>query len=64
MPDGAYSIEVSASGTGGVPVTVVTGITGIVTGMILTGDEPELAVGGVTVKLSDILSVSDRTTSR
>jgi len=63
MPDGAYTIEVSATGTGGAPVNVATGITGIVTGVVLTGDEPELAVDGVTVKLSDILSVSDRMTS-
>ncbi len=63
MPDGAYTVEMSASAAGGTPVTVVTGITGIVTGVVLTGDEPELAVDGVTVKLSDILSVSDRTTS-
>lgn len=58
LPDGAYAIEVSAKGRSGAKVDVATGITGIVTGVILTGDEPELAVNGVTVRLSAVLSVS------
>lgn len=59
LPDGPYSIEVSAFDGNGAPVNVATGITGVVSGVVLTGDEPELAINGVTVKLSDILSVSD-----
>jgi flagellar basal-body rod modification protein FlgD len=63
LPDGAYSLEVSATGANGGAVTVAVGITGVVSGVLFTGDEPELAVGGVTVRLRDVLSVSNSTGS-
>lgn len=58
LPDGAYSISVAARDDKKAAIPVATGIDGVVTGVTLAGDEPLLAINGVTVRLSDILSIS------
>ncbi len=57
MPDGNYSITISAKDSNGNNVSVQTQITGMVTGVDLSGSEPVLIVGGSEVKLSSIQSV-------
>ncbi len=58
LPEGLYTIEVTALDSDGVAVPVATSITGIVTSVTLAGDQPVLTFGGVSSLLSDILSVS------
>jgi flagellar basal-body rod modification protein FlgD len=58
MPDGAYKIAISAADASQAAVAASIGISGTVTGVTLIGQQPMLAVGGVTVPLSNVLSVS------
>jgi len=59
LPDGAYTLDVTAIDANGAPITVATGIKGNVTSVTLVGDQPLLTMGDVSVPLSDVLSVSE-----
>lgn len=57
LPDGVYSLSVSAVSTDKKPVTAKVFTTGIVTNVEISGDEPALFIGGVKVPLKDVMSV-------
>lgn len=59
LPDGAYTLDVTAIDAKGAPITVATGIKGNVTSVTIIGDQPLLTMGEVSVPLSDVLSVSE-----
>ena len=58
LPEGLYTIDVTALDSDGLAVPVATSITGVVTSVTLAGDQPVLTFGGVSSLLSDVLSVS------
>ena len=58
LPDGTYTIAITAQASDGSPQTVTTQISGRVTSVDLSGSEAILTVNGQRVKLSDITSVS------
>ena len=57
LPDGEYSLLVTASDSNGNPVAVTQGTTGMVTGVRLEGGEVVLSLGTIDVRLDEILSV-------
>lgn len=56
-PDGAYTISIDARGEDGSLLTASTQAGGVVTGVDLSGNEPELIVGQSRYRLSTITSV-------
>ena len=56
-PDGAYSITIQARDSNNSPVTATTRISGVVSGVDLSGKEPVLLVNGAQVNLSSITAV-------
>lgn len=58
LPDGVYSLSVSAVDLSKKPVSSKVFTTGIVTNVEISGDEPSLFIGSVKVPLKDVLSVS------
>src|SRR5262249_48109321 len=63
MADGTYKIEISAANADKTVASGASiGISGVVTGVTLIDQQPMLAIGGVTVPLSNVLSVSGTTT--
>jgi flagellar basal-body rod modification protein FlgD len=58
LADGKYSITVAATGEGQTPITAITGIVGKVTGVTVEDGQLVLDLGGVTVKVTDVLAVS------
>lgn len=58
LADGKYSITVTATGENQTPITAVTGIVGKVTGVTVEDGQLVLDLGGVTVKVTDVLSVT------
>jgi flagellar basal-body rod modification protein FlgD len=58
LADGKYSITVTATGESQTPITATTGIIGKVTGVTVEDGQLVLDLGGVTVKVTDVLSVT------
>lgn len=58
FPDGNYSVTINAKDSNGNHVPVTTQITGLVTGVDLSGTDPILITAGAEVKLSSITSVN------
>jgi flagellar basal-body rod modification protein FlgD len=58
MPDGSYKIAIAATNTDQTAAGASIGISGTVTGVSLVNNTPLLAIGGVTVPMANILSVS------
>ncbi len=63
LPDGAYTIQVSATDDIGENINASTSITGIVTGVDFANGEPALLLGNIRASFADILSVRQVTTS-
>ncbi|PHR60043.1 MAG: flagellar hook capping protein [Robiginitomaculum sp.] len=63
LPDGAYTIQVSATDDTGESINASTSITGIVTGVDFANGEPALLLGNIRASFADILSVRQATTS-
>jgi len=59
--DGKYTIAVTAKGENDVAIAVSTGVVGKVTGVTVADGQLVLDLGGVTVKVTDILSVTKPT---
>ena len=57
-PDGNYTLTISATGANGQPVTVSTQVQGVVTGVNLSQNPPQLTVGGQSIPINQILSIS------
>lgn len=60
MPDGAYTLEVTARRSDGSSITVATGIIGTVTGAATGEAGAVLNLGPVEVAMAQVLSVADR----
>jgi flagellar basal-body rod modification protein FlgD len=58
MPDGTYKIALTATNADQTAATGSIGISGTVTGVTLIDQKPMLAIGGVTVPVANVLSVS------
>jgi len=63
VADGVYKIAISAANADKTQASATIGITGVVTGVTLVDQNPMLAIGGVTVPLANVLSVSGATGS-
>ena len=59
LPDGLYTVQVSATDEGGTNVFADTFVTGAVTGVDIVGLEPFLKMGLDAYRLSDILSIEE-----
>jgi len=57
-PDGNYTMTISATGANGQPVTVSTQIQGVVSGVNLSQNPPQLTVGGQSIPINQIQSIS------
>jgi len=57
-PDGSYTISINATGANGQPVAVSTQVQGVVTGVNMSQSPPTLTVGGQSVPISQIQSIS------
>jgi flagellar basal-body rod modification protein FlgD len=57
LPDGEYSLMVSAVDDEGNPVPVTQGLTGTVTGIRLENNEVVLSLGTVDLKLDEVLAI-------
>ncbi len=57
LPEGEYTLNVTATDSDGNSIPVQTGIIGTVTGMQTADDDIFLYIGGISVRLSDITSV-------
>jgi len=60
-PDGTYTIAITATGANGQPVNVSTQVQGTVTGVNMSQNPPTLTVGGQSVPISQIQSLSNGT---
>jgi len=58
LDDGKYSITITATGENQAQITAITGIIGKVTGVTVEDGQLVLDLGGVTAKVTDILSVT------
>ena len=58
VDDGAYKIAISAANADQTQAGATIGISGTVTGVTLVNNEPMLAIGGVTVPMTNVLSVT------
>jgi len=59
LPDGSYTVQVSATDDGGKNVFVDTFVTGAVTGVDVIGLEPFLKLGSTPYRLSDIQTIQE-----
>jgi flagellar basal-body rod modification protein FlgD len=59
LPDGGYTLQVTALTADGTPIAVATGIKGIVNSVTLADDEPTLTIGKSIIPFSDILAVAE-----
>ena len=57
LPDGEYSLMVSAIDDQGNPVAVTQGLSGTVTGIRLENNEVVLSLGAVDLRLDDVLAI-------
>lgn len=60
-PDGTYTIAITATGANGQPVNVSTQVQGTVTAVNMSQNPPTLTVGGQSVPISQIQSLSNGT---
>jgi flagellar basal-body rod modification protein FlgD len=58
-PDGSYTISVNATGANGQAVTVSTQVQGVVTAVNTSQNPPTLTVGGQSVPISQVQSISN-----
>lgn len=58
QPEGKYSIKIAANDANGEPLQALTGVIGKVTGVTVEDGQLVLDLGGVNVKVTDILSVT------
>ena len=58
LPDGAYSLEVSATAASGQAIQASTQITGLVSSIYFDGTEPVLIVNGLRVTVDQVTKVS------
>jgi len=63
LPDGAYKLSVSAVDADDKTITAAVGIAGTVSGITLSDDEPYLAVNGMLIPLSNVLTVKNVATA-
>jgi flagellar basal-body rod modification protein FlgD len=63
VADGVYKIAISAANADKTQASATIGISGVVTGVTLVDQKPMLAIGGVTVPMENVLSVSGVTGS-
>ena len=56
-PDGVYAITIAAKDVAGQPVSVSTGVSGVVDGVDLSGTAPVLLIGALRVPLADVQSI-------
>ena len=63
LPDGLYTLKVSAHNEANQPITVQTSVSGLVTGVDFKGAEPLLKVGDANFSLLDILTIEEITPS-
>lgn len=57
LPDGTYSVKVSATDSSGKAVATTVKVAGKVTGVDMSGDTPTLQMGDMTVNMSDVTTV-------
>jgi flagellar basal-body rod modification protein FlgD len=57
-PDGTYTLTVTATGANGQPVSVSSQVQGVVSAVNTNANPPTLTVGGQTVQISQITSIS------
>lgn len=62
LPDGTYTLSVKAVDADDNTITPAVGIVGTVSGITLSDDEPYLAINGMLVPLSNILTVKQLAT--
>jgi flagellar basal-body rod modification protein FlgD len=62
-PAGTYQITMDARTADGAAIQVKTDITGTVTGIDMSGDEPVLEVNGIRLPISSVKSISTQTNS-
>ncbi|HEU5276198.1 MAG TPA: flagellar hook capping FlgD N-terminal domain-containing protein [Xanthobacteraceae bacterium] len=58
LPDGNYTLTITAAGTNGQSVAIPTTVTGVVDSADLTQNPPTLSIGGQSFTLNQILSVT------
>jgi flagellar basal-body rod modification protein FlgD len=58
LPDGNYTLTITAAGTNGQSVAIPTTVTGVVDSADLTQNPPTLSIGGQSFSLNQILSVT------
>ncbi len=59
LDDGVYAVVLSQADAAGSPKTIPTTVTGRVTGVDLTGDEPVLLLGDLPLVLSDVIEIKE-----
>ncbi len=59
LPDGAYTLNIIAKDTAGNTITTDTRVTGRVTAIDFSGAEPTLTINGVSVRLGDVVTLSE-----
>jgi len=59
LDDGVYAVVLSQADASGSPKTIPTTVTGRVTGVDLTGDEPVLLLGDLPLVLSDVIEIKE-----
>jgi flagellar basal-body rod modification protein FlgD len=57
-PDGTYTLSIGATGANGQAVTVSSQVQGVVSGVNLTSNPPTLTVGGQSVQISQVTSIT------
>jgi flagellar basal-body rod modification protein FlgD len=62
-PSGTYTISMTATNANGQVVDMNTETTGVVTGVDLSGSEPNLLIGTQSIKMSDVTSVTEPSSS-
>lgn len=58
-PDGTYTIAINATGANGQAVSVSTQVQGVVSGVNVSQNPPTVTVGGQSVPISQIVSISN-----
>lgn len=61
LPEGSYTLNISAADIDGEPIGVTQSVTGRVTGVDFTGEEVLLMVGDIGHSLLDVLSINEPT---
>ena len=62
QPTGSYTMKVAATDASGAPVTTDMTAKGPVTGVVYSNGVPTLSVNGTPIKMSEITSISERST--